>query len=81
MIRKLTPQDKTDFLTLLDAPRKIGLCATDSSILTPRKSVTAIIGLSNHPIEKPKKNCATCRMRDRCAFRKKEEHCGLSQTD
>ena len=70
-----------DFLTLLDAPRKIGLCATDTSILTPRKSVTAIIGLSNHPIEKPKKNCATCRMRDRCAFRKKEEHCGLSQTD
>lgn len=70
-----------DFLALLDAPRKIGLCATDSSILTPRKSVTAIIGLSNHPIEKSKKNCATCRMRDRCAFRKKEEHCGLSQTD
>lgn len=70
-----------DFLTLLDAPRKIGLCATDASILTPRKSVTAIIGLSNQPTEKPKKNCVTCRMRDRCIFRKKEEHCGLSQTD
>lgn len=70
-----------DFLALLDAPRKIGLCATDTSILTPRKSVTAVIGLSDQPLETVKKNCATCRMKDRCAFRKKEEHCGLSQTD
>ena len=70
-----------DFLALLDAPRKIGLCATDTNILTPRKSVTAVIGLSDQPLKKIKKNCATCLIRERCAFRKKEEHCGLSQTD
>ena len=34
-----------EFLALLDAPRRIGLCATGSSILTPRKSVTAVLGL------------------------------------
>ncbi|NCB62071.1 MAG: methionine synthase, partial [Clostridia bacterium] len=41
----ITLQDP--ILTLLDAPRKIGLCATDSSILTPRKSVTAVLGIGH----------------------------------
>ena len=42
-----------ELLHLLDAPRKIGLCASASHILTPRKSVTAILaspgGRSNKP--------------------------------
>jgi hypothetical protein len=33
-----------DILRLLDAPRRIGLSATDTHILIPRKSVTAVIG-------------------------------------
>lgn len=70
-----------DFLRLLDAPRRIGLCTTDTCMLTPRKSVTAVIGLSDKPVKKPKKSCDSCRLHERCAFYKKEEHCGLSQTD
>ena len=34
-----------DFLRVLDAPRKIGLTLTDSLMLVPQKSVTAIVGL------------------------------------
>jgi hypothetical protein len=34
-------------LTVLDAPRRIGLTATASNLLLPQKSVTAIIGLKN----------------------------------
>ena len=42
-------------LDLLDAPRRVGLCASASHILTPRKSVTAILGVADGPIQA---NCA-----------------------
>lgn len=69
-----------DFLNVLDAPRKIGLCATDSSILTPRKSVTAVIGVSDTPPTKNKTGCMHCNLSDTCEFRRKGEFCGLSDT-
>lgn len=69
-----------DFLSVLDAPRKIGLCATDSSILTPRKSVTAVIGISKNPPIKNRTGCMHCNLRDTCEFRRKGEFCGLSDT-
>lgn len=65
------------FITYLDAPRKIGLCTTDTSLLTPTKSVTAILGLSKNPIPRKKRGCAICNLRETCQFRKKGEHCGL----
>jgi hypothetical protein len=69
--------NQKNLLTLLDAPKKIGLFATSNSILTPKKSVTAIIGLSNHPIEKERLNCLACNMNKICSFRKRGERCGL----
>ncbi len=63
------------FLQLLDAPRKIGLCASGSSLLTPTKSVTAIIGISASPIEKKRSGCASCNLRESCEFRKTGERC------
>lgn len=62
-------------LTLLDAPRKIGLTATDTSILIPRKSVTALIGLADAPLSQKRRGCASCNMRGRCLYRKKGVHC------
>ena len=56
-------------LDVLDAPKRIGLCATDSCLLTPAKSVTALIGLSETEPPKRLRGCATCSMRDRCAYR------------
>ncbi|WP_312640446.1 vitamin B12 dependent-methionine synthase activation domain-containing protein [Hydrogenoanaerobacterium sp.] len=66
-----------DFLQLLDAPKQIGLCATESCILTPHKSVTAVIGIAKQPINQHKRSCQTCNLRETCAFRKREEYCGL----
>ena len=40
-----------ELLHLLDAPRRVGLCANESSLLTPRKSVTAILGISEKELE------------------------------
>lgn len=65
------------FLSILDAPRKIGLCSNENSLLTPSKSVTAIIGVSNSPIEKKRRGCAVCNLRKTCQFRKSGEHCEL----
>ena len=64
-------------LSMLDAPRKIGLCTNNSFLLMPTKSVTAVMGLSKNPIENKKRGCAICNMRQTCKFRKKGLHCGL----
>ncbi len=65
------------FLTQLDAPRKIGLTTNESYLLVPSKSVTAIAGISNAPIERKKRGCAICNMRAVCKFRRNGEHCGF----
>lgn len=64
-----------DFLLTLSAQKEIGLCATDSMLLTPRKSVTAIIGLSENKTDKPK-SCESCNLKDNCKYRKDNNHCG-----
>lgn len=66
-----------DFLDALNAPKRIGLFANESSILTPRKSVTAIIGLSDNQIPQRKRGCQSCNLRDTCAFRKRGDRCGF----
>ena len=63
------------FLRLLDAPRKIGLCVNESSLLTPTKSVTAIIGISDKPVDKKRAGCISCNLRETCKFRKTGEFC------
>lgn len=64
-------------LELLDAHRLIGLSATDSCILTPRKSVTAILGLSDTPIPTHKRSCVLCPGAGSCQLRKSGGHCGI----
>ena len=71
---------QADFLAALDAPRKIGLCVTDSCILTPRKSVTALFGVTDTVPAGRRTGCEHCRMNGRCAFQRKGETCGLSHT-
>ena len=57
--------------------QKIGLCTNDNFLLTPTKSVTAVLGLSKNPIERKKRGCAICNMRETCKFRRKGLHCGV----
>ena len=65
-------------LDLLDAPRRVGLCATSSNLLTPRKSVTAILGISDREIERTKRSCLGCPAQGSCQYRKAGGHCGIS---
>lgn len=67
-----------EFLSLLDAPRQLGLCATESSILTPRKSVTAVLGVREPgTVAAPsRRGCETCAQRENCPYRRQGASCG-----
>ena len=65
-------------LDLLDAPRRAGLCATSSNLLTPRKSVTAVLGMAEGAIEQQKRSCLGCPAQGSCQYRKAGGHCGIS---
>ena len=60
-----------DICAVLQTQRSIGLTVSHSGIMIPRKSVTAIIGLSRKPQTHRPSPCAVCNMRDRCALRGK----------
>ena len=61
--------DQPELLRRLDGPRKIGLTATDSCLLAPIKSVTAVIGVADTPGKCHAGGCATC-SKTNCAFRR-----------
>lgn len=53
-------------LRLLDAPRRIGLTCTAESILLPRKSITAVLGLADHAVNGKQADCTSCGLRKSC---------------
>lgn len=55
-------------LTLLDAPRRLGLTLTAGGMLAPEKSVTALAGLSDRAEEGCGQKCMRCQKTD-CPFR------------
>ena len=65
-----------DICAALDTPRRLGLHVTESLLLNPVKSVTAVIGLSDRPQMARIRGCAYCQMRERCTLRKGGKPCG-----
>ena len=65
------------FTAVLDTVRRIGLCCSRTYILLPRKSVTAVMGITGRPSIGPAvrqgcgRNCAECKLTD-CYYRKEE---------
>ena len=56
-------------LRMLDTAKTIGLTMTDSSMLTPTKSVTAVIGVSRSKEPCHMKGCEACDKKD-CIYRR-----------
>lgn len=56
-------------LTVLEAAKRIGITLTDSLLMAPSKSVTAIIGVSQKPHRCELKGCEACGKTD-CAYRR-----------
>lgn len=66
-----------EIINILNANKSIGLTTTPSSILIPRKSVTAILGfLEPDASVSKKRSCATCNLRKTCNFRRDGGSCG-----
>lgn len=64
-----------DFIRILSADKLIGLTANESGILIPRKSVTAVIGISDNPLNPERERCEICSMKETCKFRKEDKRC------
>ena len=53
---------------ILNSFRRIGLTVTDTCMMIPRKSVTAIAGISRNPDVYTRKGCESCNMYGRCDY-------------
>ncbi|MCC8080689.1 MAG: methionine synthase [Lachnospiraceae bacterium] len=60
---------------ILNTSRRIGLTVTDRYLMVPRKSVTAVMGISVEPQELRKRGCETCGMFLNCDYRKRGVSC------
>lgn len=65
-----------DVCALLDAPRRLGVQVTDSFLINPSKSVTAVIGLAEKPQPARIRGCAFCALKGSCQYRKGGKTCG-----
>ena len=57
-----------DIFSVLDCSRKIGLTLNESLLMSPTKSVTAIMGIADEPADIPAK-CGSCTKTD-CTYRR-----------
>ncbi len=64
-------ETQRDIERILETIKRIGLTVTASSIMLPRKSVTAVIGFTKDVTLMPgKSSCDICSLRNECLFRK-----------
>ena len=65
-----------DFCRLLDVQRRIGVSVTDSGLMLPQKSVTALMGVSPVPAPRRSRGGAYCELFSNCSYRKDGASCG-----
>ena len=63
------------FAIALDTVRGLGMAVTPENLLTPRKSVTAILGVADHPVTGARAGCGHCLLREKCEYRKRGTTC------
>ena len=63
----------------LDSQRRLGVTVTESLLMVPMKTVSAVIGLADTPQPARIRGCAFCARRETCTFRKGGTTCGLSE--
>ena len=62
---------------LLNVTKELGVSLTESGLMVPQKSVTALIGISDGETdEAPRGGCASCAMGRDCPYRKEGTGCG-----
>ena len=66
---------QAELCRVLDVSRRIGVFLSESGLMIPQKSVTALIGVAEQPSEPRRRSCNTCRLAGSCAYRKEGSHC------
>lgn len=64
-------------LAALDAERRLGIYLGESLLMTPSKSVTAVIGVADRPQPARVRGCAFCTMNKTCELRKGGTSCAV----
>lgn len=65
-----------EICAILNTARTMGLTASRSGLLTPLKSVTALVGLAQEPQSMRPRGCAACSQFETCTFQKENRTCG-----
>ena len=65
-----------ELCALLDTPKRLGLHVTDSQMLNPVKSVTALVGIADTPQPARVRGCDVCNLRKTCTLAREGESCG-----
>ncbi|WP_304341067.1 vitamin B12 dependent-methionine synthase activation domain-containing protein [Metaclostridioides mangenotii] len=70
-------ENNKGILDVLSAQRNIGVTINDSGIMIPRKSVVAIMGVSElkYNNKEVKKSCSNCQNRDTCVYKREDGGC------
>lgn len=63
-------------LTALNAQREMGLTVTAGGMLTPMKSVTALVGVARQPVTGHLAGCEECSLAQDCQTKKEGRTCG-----
>ena len=69
---------QVDLCRVLDTGRAIGRGVSASYLMAPRKSVTAALGVADHPVKGRLAGCGHCVLRDTCGYRKRGTTCADS---
>lgn len=67
---------QADVLVRLNAARRLGITLTESNLMVPTKSVTAILGIHLNPREGMGVSCEECSFCDGCADAYTDHRCG-----
>ena len=57
-----------DFERILEMPKSIGVSLSESLLMTPTKSITAVIGLSDKATDCHRAGCEECNMHEACEY-------------
>ena len=68
-------EQQAQIFRTLDVTRRIGVTLTDSGLMIPQKSVTAVVGVSPVPVTKRARGCAQCNLFENCQYRKDGTRC------
>ena len=70
---------QAEVLQILRAEERLGITLSKGYMMNPSKSITAIMGLADHPVTGRLATCEECVLRDKCQLRKEGMRCGAAK--